>query len=103
MLKTWTSKYPILKLACPQGINQMKLSSHIEETSKLSTNEDHNLIYPRNNTLQSLYTNHHISLLALTSKPHNVFAIFVEHSHSKDKETLIFNNMQMLIKISKVC
>ena len=84
VLKTWTSKYPILKHACPQAINQIKLTSHMEETSKLSTNKDHNLIYPRNNTLQSLYTNQNISLLSLTSNPHNVFAIFVEHSHSKD-------------------
>ena len=88
MLKTQTSKYPILKLACPQAINQIKLMSHVRGNIKNSQQLEITIfIYPKLYTLQS----QHISINTFHCscqfpKPHKCVCIYVEHSHSKGKE-----------------
>ena len=89
MLKTWTSKYPpILKLACPQAINQIKLMSHVRGNIKNSQQVEITIfIYPSSthcNPSTSLINTSHCS--CQFPKPHKCVCIYVEHSHSKGKE-----------------
>ena len=103
MLKTWTSKYPILKLACPQAINQIKLIGHMEEISKDSQQLRIKISYVQKQQIAILVHLTSNLIACINLKTSHVFDIFVEHSHSRDKETHIFNNIYMLIKITKVC
>ena len=98
MIKTWTSKYPILKLACPQAINQIKLMSHVRGNNKNSQQVEITIfIYPKLYTLQSQYISYqHISMLLSISKPHNVFAFMWNTLTQRVRKSLKLINMQML-------
>ena len=107
MLKTWTSKYPpILKLACPQAINQIKLMSHVGGNIKNSQQVQITIfIYPKLYTLQSQHiSNQHILLLLSTYKTSQCVCIYVERSHSRGKEiTQSSSTCKCSKKIPKVC
>ena len=84
MLKTKTSKYPILRLACPQAINQIKLMSHVRGNIKNSQQVEITISYIQKQHIAILaHLNQHISLPLSISKTSQLCLHLVEHSHSK--------------------
>ena len=102
MLKTRTSNYPILKLACPQAILLNKAHESCRETTKTLNKQRSQFSYIQilymlqSQYVSSTYINALVNYQNLTMCLH-----LVEHSHSTGKETLQFIIMHSLLENSQ--